>query len=138
MSEQQPVEMTEARVAVIIRTVKDTAEKRFKECVDSIDTSSDELTDSRIESYKKFQAGLHCMKEIDPQWNIEVASRSSKFQIQLFENLFSDCLDQFSISNLGTPRLRDCHIVHKTLKSIRAIDPEWSINGSKRVIRTNK
>ena len=134
MSKQQPVEMTEARVAVIIKTVKYTAEKRFKECVDSIDTNSDELTDSRIESYKKFQAGLHCMKEIDPQWNIEVASRSSKFQIQLFENLFSDCLDQFSTSNLGTLKLGDCYIVHKTLKSIRAIDPEWSINGSKRTI----
>ena len=134
MSKQQPVEMTEARVAVIIKTVKYTAEKRFKECVDSIDTNSDELTDSRIESYKKFQAGLHCMKEIDPQWNIEVASRSSKFQIQLFENLFSDCLDQFSTSNLGILKLGDCYIVHKTLKSIRAIDPEWSINGSKRTI----
>ena len=134
MSKQQPVEMTEARVAVIIKTVKYTAEKRFKECVDSIDTNSDELTDSRIESYKKFQAGLHCMKEIDPQWNIEVASRSSKFQIQLFENLFSDCLDQFSTSNLGILKLGDCYIVHKTLKSIRTIDPEWSINGSKRTI----
>jgi len=134
MSKQQPVEMTEARVAVIIKTVKYTAEKRFKECVDSIDTNSDELTDSRIESYKKFQAGLHCMKEIDPQWNIEVASRSLKFQIQLFENLFSDCLDQFSTSNLGILKLGDCYIVHKTLKSIRAIDPEWSINGSKRTI----
>ena len=134
MSKQQPVEMTEARVAVIIKTVKYTAEKRFKECVDSIDTNSDELTDSRIESYKKFQAGLHCMKEIDPQWNIEVASRSSKFQIQLFENLFSDCLDQFSTSNLGILKLGDCYIVHKILKSIRAIDPEWSINGSKRTI----
>ena len=137
MSKQQPVEMTEARVAVIIKTVKYTAEKRFKECVDSIDTNSDELTDSRIESYKKFQAGLHCMKEIDPQWNIEVASRSSKFQIQLFENLFSDCLDQFSTSNLGTLKLGDCYIVHKTLKSIRAIDPEWSINGSKRTVTTH-
>ena len=137
MSKQQPVEMTEARVAVIIKTVKYTAEKRFKECVDSIDTNSDELTDSRIESYKKFQAGLHCMKEIDPQWNIEVASRSSKFQIQLFENLFSDCLDQFSTSNLGILRLGDCYIVHKTLKSIRAIDPEWSINGSKRTVTTH-
>ena len=137
MSKQQPVEMTEARVAVIIKTVKYTAEKRFKECVDSIDTNSDELTDSRIESYKKFQAGLHCMKEIDPQWNIEVASRSSKFQIQLFENLFSDCLDQFSTSNLGILKLGDCYIVHKTLKSIRAIDPEWSINGSKRTITTH-
>jgi len=134
MSKQQPVEMTEARVAVIIKTVKYTAEKRFKECVDSIDTNSDELTDSRIESYKKFQAGLHCMKEIDPQWNIEVASRSSKFQIQLFENLFSDCLDQFSTSNLGILKLGDCYIVHETLKNIRAIDPEWSINGSKRTI----
>ena len=134
MSKQQPVEMTEARVAVIIKTVKYTAEKRFKECVDSIDTNSDELTDSRIESYKKFQAGLHCMKEIDPQWNIEVASRSLEFQIQLFENLFSDCLDQFSTSNLGILKLGDCYIVHKTLKSIRAIDPEWSINGSKRTI----
>ena len=134
MSKQQPVEMTEARVAVIIKTVKYTAEKRFKECVDSIDTNSDELTDSRIESYKKFQAGLYCMKEIDPQWNIEVASRSSKLQIQLFENLFSDCLDQFSTSNLGILKLGDCYIVHKTLKSIRAIDPEWSINGSKRTI----
>jgi len=137
MSKQQPVEMTEARVAVIIKTVKYTAEKRFKECVDSIDTNSDELTDSRIESYKKFQAGLHCMKEIDPQWNIEVASRSSKFQIQLFENLFSDCLDQFSTSNLGILKLGDCYIVHKTLKSIRAIDPEWSINGSKRTVTTH-
>ena len=134
MSKQQPVEMTEARVAVIIKTVKYTAEKRFKECVDSIDTNSDELTDSRIESYKKFQAGLYCMKEIDPQWNIEVASRSSKLQIQLFENLFSDCLDQFSTSNLGILKLGDCYMVHKTLKSIRAIDPEWSINGSKRTI----
>ena len=134
MSKQQPVEMTEARVAVIIKTVKYTAEKRFKECVDSIDTNSDELTDSRIESYKKFQAGLHCMKEIDPQWNIEVASRSLKFQIQLFENLFSDCLDQFSTSNLGILKLGDCYIVHKTLKSIRAIDLEWSINVSRRTV----
>ena len=67
MPKRQPVEITEARAAIILKTVKYTAEKKFKEWVDNIDTSSDELTDSRIESYKKFQAGLHCMKEIDPQ-----------------------------------------------------------------------
>ena len=134
MPKRQPVEMTEARAAIILKTVKYTAEKKFKEWVDNIDTSSDELTDSRIESYKKFQAGLHCMKEIDPQWNIRVASRNSNFQMQMLESLFFECLDQFSISNLGILKLGDCYIVHKTLKSIRAIDPEWSINGSKRTI----
>jgi hypothetical protein len=62
MSKQHSEEMTEARVAIILKTVKYMAERRFKECVDNIDTSSDKLNDSRIESYKKFQAGLHCMK----------------------------------------------------------------------------
>ncbi len=54
MSKQHSEEMTEARAAFILKTVKCTAEMKFKECVDNIDISSDELTDSHIESYKKF------------------------------------------------------------------------------------
>jgi hypothetical protein len=132
MSEQHPEETTEARAAIILRTVKYTAEMKFKECVDNIDTNSDELTDSRIESYKKFQAGLRCMKEIDPDWNIRLILEDLDFDMQMYVSLFSDILDQFSTSNLGAPKLGDCYIVHKTLKSIRAINPEWSINSSKR------
>ncbi len=134
MSKQHSEEMTEARAAIILKSVKYTAEMKFKECVDNIDTSSDELTDSRIESYKKFQASLYFMKEIDPQWNIRSASGSLDFDMQMFVSLFSECLDHFSTSNLGPPKLGDCYIVHNTLRSIRAIDPEWSVNGSKRQV----
>jgi len=137
MSEQQPVEMTEARAAFILKTVKYTAEKKFKEWVDNIDTSSDELTDSRIESYKKFQAGLYCLKEIDPHWNIKLVSENTDFDMRMYIGLFSDIIDRFSVSILGAPKLGDCYIVHKVLKSIRAIDPEWSINGSKRTVTTH-
>jgi hypothetical protein len=134
MSKQQPVEMTEARAAIILKTVKYTAEMKFKEFVDNIDTSSDELTDSHFESYKNFQAGLYCLKEIDPHWNIKLISENTDFDMRMYIGLFSDIIDRFSFSILGAPKLGDCYIVHKTLKSIRAIDPEWSINGSKRTI----
>jgi len=134
MSEQRPVEMTEARAAIILKTVKYTAEKKFKEFVDNIDTSSDELTDSHFKSYKNFQAGLYCLKEIDPHWNIQLISENIDFDMRMYIGLFSDIIDRFSFSILGAPKLGDCYIVHKTLKSIRAIDPEWSINGSKRTI----
>jgi hypothetical protein len=134
MSEQQPVEMTEARAAIILKTVKYTAEMKFKEFVDNIDTSSDELTDSHFESYKRFQAGLYCLKEIDPYWNIKLVSENSDFDIRMHISLFSDIIDCFSTSILGAPKLEDCYTVHKALKNIRAIDPEWSINGSKRTI----
>jgi hypothetical protein len=137
MSKQQPVEMTEARAAIILKTVKYTAEMKFKEFVDNIDTSSDELTDSHFESYKKFQAGLYCLKEIDPHWNIKLISENIDFDMRMYIGLFSDIIDHFSFSILGAPKLGDCYIVHKTLKSIRAIDPEWSINGSKKIVTTH-
>jgi hypothetical protein len=132
MSEQHSEEMTKTRAAIILRTAKYTAEMKFKEFVDNIDTSSDELTDSRFESYKKFQSGLYCLKEIDPYWNIKLISENIDFDMRMYIGLFSDMIDHFSTSNLGAPKLGDCYIVHKALKSIRAIDPEWSINGSKR------
>jgi hypothetical protein len=77
------------------------------------------------------------MREIKYHWNIqEESKRDIGFKILV------DVL-RLSIEKVETPDLnktdrKGCHLVHKALKNISRVDPEWSINDSVRKVQCTK
>ena len=74
---------------------------------------------------------------MNPQWNIQEES-GEDFSLQILVNILRLSIEKVKTLSLNETDWRGCSLVHRSLKSIRAIDPEWSINGSKRTTRTNK
>jgi hypothetical protein len=113
------------------------AERLFKEMIDKLDTNLKTSDVECIELYKEFCRCLFYMRRMNPQWNIQEESRED-FSLQILVDILRLCIEKVKTLSLDETDWRGCSLVHKTLKSVRAINPEWSINGSKRVTRTNK
>jgi hypothetical protein len=90
-----------------------------------------------IKKRPKDISGLFYMRRMNSQWNIQEESRED-FSLQILVDILRLSIEKVKTLNLDETDWRGCSLVHRALKSLRAIDPEWSINGSKRVIRTNK
>ncbi len=80
---------------------------------------------------------LFYMRRMNSQWNIQEESRED-FSLQVSVDILRLSIEKVKTLSLNETDWRGCSLVHRSLKSIRAIDSEWSINGSKRVIRTNE
>ncbi len=74
---------------------------------------------------------------MNPQWNIQEES-GEDFNLQILVNILRLSIEKVKTLSLNETDWRGCSLVHRSLKSIRAVNPEWSINGSKRATRTNK
>jgi hypothetical protein len=113
------------------------AERLFKEMIDNFDTSLKTSDIECIELYKEFCRCLFYMRTMNPQWNIQEESKRN-IGLQLLVNVLKLNIEKVKTPSLDETDWRGCSLVHKTLRSIRVNDPEWSINGSRRIVRTNK
>ncbi len=135
-SEQRQIEAKDIRAA-LYRVVMPFAERLFKEMIDNFDTNLKTSDIECIELYKEFCRCLFCMRRMNSQWNIQEESREN-FNLQILVDILRLSIEKVKTLSLNETDWRGCSLVHRSLKSIRAINPEWSINGSKRVTRTNK
>ena len=135
-SEQRQVEAKDIEVA-LYRAAMPFAERLFKEMIDNFDTNLKTSDVECIELYKEFCKCLFYMRKLNSQWNIQEEFREN-FSLQISVDIFRLSIEKVKTPSLNETDWRGCSLVHRSLKSIRAIDPEWSINGSKRVARTNK
>ncbi len=136
MSEQRQIEAKDVIVAMY-RAAMPFAERLFKEMINNFDTNLKTSDVECIELYKEFCRCLFYMRDMNPQWNIQEESRGD-FGLQILVNILRLSIERVKTPNLDETDWRGCSLVHKALKSIRATDPEWSINGSRKIARTNK
>jgi len=135
-SEQRQIEAKDIEVA-LYRAAMPFAERLFKEMIDKFDTNLKTSDIECIELYKEFCICLFYMRRINPQWNIQEES-GENFSLQILVNILRLSIEKVKTLSLNETDWRGCSLVHRSLKSIRAVDPEWSINGSKRATCTNK
>ena len=135
-SEQRQIKAKNIEVA-LYGAAMPFAERLFKEMIDNFDTNLKTSDVECIELYKEFCKCLFYMRRMNPQWNIQEESRED-FSLQILVDILRLSIEKVKTPSLNETDWRGCSLVHKTLKSVRAIDPEWSINGSKRVTSTNK
>jgi len=135
-SEQRQIEAKDIEVA-LYRAAMPFAERLFKEMIDKFDTNLKTSDVECIELYKEFCRCLFYMRRMNSQWNIQEESRED-FSLQILVDILRLSIEKVKTLDLDETDWRGCSLVHRALKSLRAIDPEWSINGSRRVIRTNE
>jgi len=135
-SEQRQIEAKDIEVA-LYRAAMPFAERLFKEMIDKFDTNLKTSDIECIELYKEFCICLFYMRRMNPQWNIQEES-GENFSLQILVNILRLSIEKVKTLSLNETDWRGCSLVHRSLKSIRAVDPEWSINGSKRATCTNK
>jgi len=135
-SEQRQTEAKDIEVA-LYRAAMPFAERLFKEMIDKFDTNLKTSDVECIELYKEFCICLFYMRRMSPQWNIQEES-GEDFSLQILVNILRLSIEKVKTLSLNETDWRGCSLVHRSLKSIRAVDPEWSINGSTRVTRTNR
>ena len=135
-SEQCQIETKDIKAA-LYRVVMPFAERLFKEMIDNFDTNLKTSDVECIELYKEFCRCLFYMRRMNSQWNIQEESRED-FSLQILVDILRLSIEKVKTPSLNETDWRGCSLVHRSLKSIRAIDPEWSINGSKRATRTDK
>jgi hypothetical protein len=136
MSEQRQIEAKDIEVA-LYRAAMPFAERLFKEVIDNFDTNLKTSDIECVELYKEFCRCLFYMRRMNPQWNIQEESRGD-FGLQIVVNILRLVIERVKTPKLDETDWRGCSLVHRALKSIRAADPEWSINGSRKIARTNK
>lgn len=135
-SEQCQIEVKDIKVA-LYRAAMPFAERLFKEMIDNFDTNFKTSDVECIELYNEFCKCLFYMRRMSPQWNIQEESRED-FNLQVLVDILRLSIERVKTLNLDETDWRGCSLVYRALKSIRAADPEWSINGSRKIVRTNK
>lgn len=135
-SEQCQIEVKDIKVA-LYRAAMPFAERLFKEMIDNFDTNFKTSDVECIELYNEFCKCLFYMRRMSPQWNIQEESRED-FNLQVLVDILRLSIERVKTLNLDETDWRGCSLVHRALKSVRAADPEWSINGSRKIVRTNK
>jgi len=135
-SEQRQIKAKNIEVA-LYGAAMPFAERLFKEVIDNFDTNLRTSDVECVELYKEFCRCLFYMRRMNPQWNVQEESREN-FGLQVLVDILRLSIERVKTLNLDETDWRGCSLVHRALKSIRAADPEWSLNGSRKIVCTNK
>ena len=119
----------------LVDTIKTDLINQFKMCVDEINTEIIVINENNVTQYEKLNEVLINLRRLDPEWNID--SNSDKpwsFKYMLEENLRRRILE-IDISDLDTINIDVYEKFHDALRDLRAEDPGWSINNTRRNFR---
>ncbi len=136
MSKLRQIEAKDV-IAAMYQAVTPFAERLFKEMIDNFDTNLKTSDIECIELYKEFCRCLFYMRNMNPQWNIQEESKGN-IGLQILVNVLRLSIVKVKNPNLDETDWRGCSLVHKALKKTRAVDPEWSINGSRKIACTDE
>jgi hypothetical protein len=116
----------------LVDTIKTNLVNQFKICVDDINTEIIIINESNVEQYEKLNEVLINLRRLDPEWNIDSNSdKPWKFKYMLEGNLRRRILE-IDISDLDTLDMDGYEKFHDALRDLRAEDPGWSINNTRR------
>ena len=136
MSKLRQIEAKDV-IAAMYQVATPFAERLFKEMIDNFDTNLKTSDIECIELYKEFCRCLFCMRRMNSQWNIQEESREN-FSLQTLVDILRLSIEKVKTLSLNETDWRGCSLVHKALKKTRAVDPEWSINGSRKIACTDE
>jgi hypothetical protein len=116
----------------LVDTIKIDLIRQFKMCVDEINTEIIVINESNVKQYEDLNEVLINLRRLDSKWNIGSNSdKPWKFKYMLEENLRRRILE-IDISDLDTIDIDGYEKFHDALRDLRAEDPRWSINNTRR------
>ena len=116
----------------LVDTIKIDLIRQFKMCVDDINTEIIVINESNVKQYEDLNEVLINLRRLDSKWNIDSNSdKPWKFKYMLEENLRRRILE-INISDLDTIDIDGYEKFHDALRDLRAEDPGWSINNTRR------
>ncbi len=116
----------------LVNTIKTDLIRQFKICVDNINTKIIVINENNVRLYESINEVLINLRRLDSKWNIDSNSdKPWKFKHMLEENLRRRILE-IDISDLDTLDIDGYEKFHDVLRDLRAEDPGWSINNTRR------
>jgi hypothetical protein len=116
----------------LVDTIKIDLIRQFKMCVDEINTEIIVINESNVKQYEDLNEVLTNLRRLDSKWNIDSNSdKPWKFKYMLEENLRRRILE-IDISDLDTIDIDGYEKFHDALRDLRAEDPGWSIDNTRR------
>ncbi len=116
----------------LVDTIKTDLIRQFKICVDNINTEVIIINENNVGQYEDLNEVLINLRRLDSKWNIDSNSdKPWKFKYMLEENLRRRILE-IEISDLDTIDIEGYEKFHDALRDLRAEDPGWSINNTRR------
>jgi hypothetical protein len=116
----------------LVDTIKIDLIRQFKMCVDEINTEIIVINESNVKQYEDLNEVLINLRRLDSKWNIDSNSdKPWKFKYMLEENLRRRILE-IDISDLDTIDIEGYEKFHDALRDLRAEDPGWSIDNTRR------
>jgi hypothetical protein len=116
----------------LVDTIKIDLIRQFKMCVDEINTEIIVINESNVKQYEDLNEVLINLRRLDSEWNIGSNSdKPWKFKYMLEENLRRRILE-IDISDLDTIDIEGYEKFHDALRDLRAEDPGWSIDNTRR------
>jgi hypothetical protein len=116
----------------LVDTIKIDLIRQFKMCVDEINTEIIVINESNVKQYEDLNEVLINLRRLDSKWNIGSNSdKPWKFKYMLEENLRRRILE-IDISDLDTIDIEGYEKFHDALRDLRAEDPGWSIDNTRR------
>ena len=117
---------------MLVDIIKTDLINQFKFCIDDINTEIIVINESNVAQYEKLSKVLINLRILDPKWNIDSNSNKPwKFKYMLEGNLRSRILE-IDISDIDILDIEGYENFHDALRDLRAEDPGWSINNTRR------
>jgi len=116
----------------IVDTIKSELAIGFKNCIDKIDTEKKVVDRYNWEIYVKMNKILHNSRRLDPQWAIEGDIGNSWSLCSILERDFKHKILNIDLSEIDSIDLEGYEELHQSLKDLRANNPSWSINKTRR------
>ena len=116
----------------LVDTVKTDLICQFKMCVDDINTEIIVINKSNVMQYEKLNEVLINLRRLDPKWNIDSNSDKPWSFKYMLEGILRCRILEIDISDLDTLDMDGYENFHDSLRDLRAEDPGWSINNTRR------
>jgi hypothetical protein len=116
----------------IVDTIKSELAIGFKNCIDKIDTEKKVVDRYNWEIYVKINKILHNSRRLDPQWAIEGDIGSPWSLHSILERDFKSKILNIDLSEIDSIDLEGYEELHQSLKDLRANNPGWSVNKTRR------
>jgi len=116
----------------LVDTIKTDLIRQFKMCVDEINTEIIVINERNVTQYEKLNEVLINLRRLDPKWNIDSNSDKPWSFKYMLEGILRCRILEIDISDLDTLDMDGYENFHDSLRDLRAEDPRWSINNTRR------
>jgi hypothetical protein len=139
MSELERLEDNNNSTETLVDTVKTDLIQKFKSCIDGINTEVEKVSYENIRSYEEMNKILVNIRNLDPTWRIKGGFEKQGMwnQLDILEGILKERIRDIEIDeqDLEDLDLEGYGEFHQALADIRKVNPEWSINGTKRSLK---